>query len=274
MNKNVIETIKKDIERCEQQTAKEGSYELYQTLTAKYNGLFQDFSDDIHVVGKAAAIGSEWDYRSELKAVKEKLELLLITEQEKDPLFQFKEMLSEDIESLADAIDDKINEQDKLQLYLSATAKYHPYVPQLGAGLFGFSKNRGLYTQVTGKSLDYNIQQIYNKLCAFRALNYPGLGNVAENTPNTFVSITNNNENHNTVSVTFESVRDAVGNMTSLPDEDIEEIKNKIDEIEAIVNSKESKSKKWSRAKEIVKWIADKGVDVGIALLPLILKIS
>lgn len=85
---------------------------------------------------------------------------------------------------------------------------------------------------------------------------------------------TNNNENHNTISVTFESVRDAVGNMTSLPDEDIEEIKNKIDEIEAIVNSKESKSKKWSRAKEIVKWIADKGVDVGIALLPLILKIS
>lgn len=40
------------------------------------------------------------------------------------------------------------------------------------------------------------------------------------------------------------------------------------------MNSKESKSKKWSNAKDIIKWVADKGVDVGIALLPLVLKIS
>ena len=85
---------------------------------------------------------------------------------------------------------------------------------------------------------------------------------------------TNTNENNNSVSVTFESVRDKVNNMTSLPDEDIEEIQKRIDEIEEIVNSKETKSKKWSKAKEIIKWIADKGVDVGIALLPLILKIA
>lgn len=85
---------------------------------------------------------------------------------------------------------------------------------------------------------------------------------------------TNTNENNNSVSVTFESVRDKVNNMTSLPDEDIEEIQNRIDEIEEIVNSKETKSKKWSKAKEIIKWIADKGVDVGIALLPLLLKIG
>ena len=55
---------------------------------------------------------------------------------------------------------------------------------------------------------------------------------------------------------------------------EIEEIQNKINAIEEIVNSKDSKSKKWSKAKEIVKWIADKGVDVGITLLPLLLKMS
>ena len=38
--------------------------------------------------------------------------------------------------------------------------------------------------------------------------------------------------------------------------------------------TKDSKSKKWSKAKEIIKWIADKGVDVGIALLPLVLQIG
>lgn len=84
----------------------------------------------------------------------------------------------------------------------------------------------------------------------------------------------NTNENHNTMMVTFEAARDAVSNMTSLPDEEIQEVKRKIDELEAIVESTDSKGKKWSRAKDIIKWIADKGVDVGIALLPLLLQIK
>ena len=73
---------------------------------------------------------------------------------------------------------------------------------------------------------------------------------------------------------TLEKARETVNLMTSLPDEDIEEIQKRINELEKIVNSKESKSKKWSKAKDIIKWVADKGVDVGIALLPLVLKIS
>ena len=54
----------------------------------------------------------------------------------------------------------------------------------------------------------------------------------------------------------------------------LEEIHKRINELEKIVNSKESNSTKWSKAKDIIKWVADKGVDVGIALLPLLLKIS
>ena len=47
-----------------------------------------------------------------------------------------------------------------------------------------------------------------------------------------------------------------------------------MDELEKIVKSSESRSKKWENAKEIIKWIADKSVDVGIALLPLLLRIK
>ena len=46
------------------------------------------------------------------------------------------------------------------------------------------------------------------------------------------------------MNVTFDSVRKTIDSMTSLPEEDIEEIKNKISALEEIVNSKESKSKK------------------------------
>ena len=97
---------------------------------------------------------------------------------------------------------------------------------------------------------------------------------VAEKSPNTVVTITNTNQNTNTVAVSFETARETVNAMTSLPDEEIQDIQAKIDEIEEIVKSKDSKSKKWSKAKEIIKWIADKGVDVGIALLPLVLQIG
>ena len=120
--------------------------------------------------------------------------------------------------------------------------------------------------------MDYNLRQIYNKLLTFQSLNYPGLGAAVANVPSTVVNITNSNSN--AMTVTFDSVRKTVDNMTSLPDEDIREIQNRINELEEIVDSKASKSKKWSQAKEIIKWIADRGVDVGIALLPLLLKIA
>lgn len=87
-------------------------------------------------------------------------------------------------------------------------------------------------------------------------------------------NVENKNIINNTMNISFEDARKTINDMSSLPENEIEEIQNKINAIEEIVNSKDSKSKKWSKAKEIVKWIADKGVDVGIALLPLLLKMS
>lgn len=273
MDEKVIDIIKKDITRCEQQTVNEGSYQLYQTLIGKYNGLFPGFSADIPKSGKMST-GGAFNYRPELNAIKEKLELLLITEQDKDPLYKFKAMMSEDIAQLKVIIEDvtSFDEKKAQQVYLSLTAKYHPYVPQLGEGLYQYYAEQGFYEEVSGATLIYNLQQIYNKLLTFQALNYPGVGVAGSNAPSTVVNITNSN--NNTMNVTFDTVREVVDNMTSLPDEDIQEIQKKIDKIEEIINSKESKSKKWSQAKEIIKWIADKGVDVGIALLPLLLKIA
>lgn len=85
---------------------------------------------------------------------------------------------------------------------------------------------------------------------------------------------TNRNENTNTFSVSFASARESISAMSSLPEEEIQEALEKIDALEAIVTSLDTKSKKWSKAKEIIQWIADKGVDVGIAILPLLLQIK
>lgn len=252
MDEKIIDIIKEDIKRCKAQTANEGSYQLYQALMGKYNGLFPGFSSDIPKSGKVST-GGAFNYRPELNAIKEKLELLLVTEQSKDPLFKFKELMSSDIESLRKAIEeDSVEEDEKQRLYLSITAKYHSYVPQFGDGLYQYYAEYGLYDKVSGTDLDFNLNNIYNKLMAFQSLNYPGLGATVANAPSTVVNITNSNENNNTINVSFEKARETVNLMTSLPDEDIEEIQKRINELEKIVNSKESKSKNGQRQKTLL----------------------
>lgn len=97
--------------------------------------------------------------------------------------------------------------------------------------------------------------------------------NTKETGINVITNITNSNENNVRIE-SFLEVKHKVENMTALPDSEIEEILSKINELENIVKSNDRKSKKWSKAAEIIKWVADKGIDVGLTLLPLILKIG
>ena len=76
------------------------------------------------------------------------------------------------------------------------------------------------------------------------------------------------------VNVTFEQVRKEVEEMTSLTNEQTQEVLDKISEIEEVVKSKDSKKSKWEKVKPVLTWLADKSCDVGIALLPLLLKIG
>ena len=62
--------------------------------------------------------------------------------------------------------------------------------------------------------------------------------------------------------------------MSSLTDEETEEILAKIDELEEIINSNDKKKNKREKTKSVLFWLADKSFDVGIALLPLLLKIQ
>jgi hypothetical protein len=89
------------------------------------------------------------------------------------------------------------------------------------------------------------------------------------------VTSTNNNENNNTLNnYTFQEARNKIEQMSALPDAEIEEILARITELESIMNSDDRKSRKWEKAKGILMWVADRGLDVVIALLPLFLKIS
>ena len=278
MTEELKSIIRADIERCEKHTSREGSSALFQALVSKYNGIFPDFEQEIPQSGKCGTPGIEFDYRPELNAIKEKLQVILSTEKNNDPLYDFKAMVDEDLNSLQFALSDFRNSQTpecaKQQLYQEITAKYHTCIPKLGYGLYNYNITTEIYDEVSGESLFHNLRQIYNKILTYKKLGYPGFQEKVNSAPSTVVQVTNNNENRIDVDISFNSVREKVKGMSALPEAEIDEILHKIDEIEDIVHSSDCKAKKWENAKNIIKWIADKGVDVGITLLPLLLQIK
>lgn len=84
----------------------------------------------------------------------------------------------------------------------------------------------------------------------------------------------NNNTNSNSVSIdmTLEQIRDNINENTCLGEEQKEELLLKLNEIEELQKSNESKTQKWNVAKGILKFIVDKGADIAIMFLPQILK--
>lgn len=139
--------------------------------------------------------------------------------------------------------------------------------------MYGYAENCKFYDELSGAELFHDLNQIYNNMLSFKALGYSSLKEwIPQNVP--MIQITNTNQNKVDINIPFDTVRREIENMSALPDAEIREILSRIDELEAIVKSSERRSKKWENAKEIIKWIADKGVDVGIALLPLLLQIK
>ena len=113
------------------------------------------------------------------------------------------------------------------------------------------------------------------KLELFKAMRYENKY-ASNGFANNTVTVNNTNTNNVAVDIhiSFSDAREKIENMSALREDEILEIVTKIDELEQIINSTDRKTQKWEKTKEIIKWLADKSVDVGLALLPLILKIG
>ncbi len=182
---------------------------------------------------------------------------------------EFYDMICRDITRIDEA--PKLSEQNRFQLHRELDGKYQACIKDWRIGLWGSSRDASVINYNTladsPNSVLENLQMMKAKLETFKfqmnAVSLPEL-------PATQVNVTTNVS----ISVTFEQVRSQVEEMSSLTDEQTQEILKKIDEIEEAVKSTGSKKSKWEKVKPILKWLADKSCDVGIALLPLILKIQ
>lgn len=84
----------------------------------------------------------------------------------------------------------------------------------------------------------------------------------------------NTNTNTNLTEVNIEQVIETISNNGSITQKEIDEILTYLNEIEKIVKGFDSKPKKWERIKDIAKYILDKGLDIGITVLPYILSVA
>ena len=159
-------------------------------------------------------------------------------------------------------------------------SKYRNEIPNIDKDL---DKGYPALNGGTGIQADYmqNLQNLKGKLEMFLAKiqdekNKPKEKSVS---PVSIVN-TNSSDNHanntlsntNTVNIEllFEEAKKQIEDNDSLSDEDITEILNKIEELEDLCKSDEKPRNKWSKAKETMTWLFDKGAKVAEVVLPLI----
>ena len=84
-------------------------------------------------------------------------------------------------------------------------------------------------------------------------------------------SNTINNSNTVQINMTIEDIRKNVENNTYLGESEKDELLSKLNEIEDLQKSNKSKNDKWKIAKDILKFVLDKGADIAIMYIPQIL---
>lgn len=183
---------------------------------------------------------------------------------------EFIEMIENDIYRINSAVETG-SDESRWDLFRELDGRYQTCIADFYKGMWLSSHNGNVLhfnkLKAYPDQVIDNLKLVKAKLETFRyqanASNLPQL-------PTTQVNV-NTNVN---VNVTFEQVRSQIEDMTSLTDDETNEILSKISELEEIINGKDKKKTKWEKVKPVLKWIADKSFDVGMALLPLMLKIQ
>ena len=188
----------------------------------------------------------------------------------------FTRMVDEDIQKCDTLLNNtRYNRQDYALLHTELTAKYASFLADIGSDMYYYNPSYKFFniSKMTDFALQHNLRILMNKLIAFK--NY-GYRKAEMTSGDNGININNTLSATQTqlVHISFDEARQQIEDMTGLSDTETEEALQKIDELKAIAESKESKKKKWQKVKPFLLWLADKSVDVGITILPLLMNIG
>ncbi len=162
------------------------------------------------------------------------------------------------------------SDRDCEQLVQNIVAVFKNDIKDITQGLDSYDQVH-ILEGLNGKkvNLDYygDIKLLKQKLEYYKAtLEYELEKTKDSNTP--LISVSQNQTNQISINISLEQTITAI---EAIPDEKLsqdekEQLEGKLSKL----NTEKDKSKLWEKAQSVLKWIADKGIEVGIAALPYI----
>ena len=150
--------------------------------------------------------------------------------------------------------------------------KYKTIYPNFTEGLKSF-------LSMSGRSPNQieNVRIIKSKLeLLLIEIQNPKLYGNHNKVNNTTFNVSNSNNNTNTnqynLELSIDEIEENVKENTHIGNKEKEELLQELKKIQLLQESKESKAKKWEKAKGMFNFIIDKGADIAIMFIPQILK--
>lgn len=177
-----------------------------------------------------------------------------------------------DIKAIDQAIKSS-DEEEMKNIHLKIDGKYSTYIPGFGNSMYGYSYANGFaYNYMEKESYLHNLRimkgRLEGYLCGFPI---PQNSKIAQDIS---VNVPVSNSNNININLSFKDARKQIEEMPGLNEAQTEELKAKIDELEQINNEKISKKKKWEKVKPIISFVLEKGADVAITIMGLILQMK
>lgn len=179
-----------------------------------------------------------------------------------------KNRIENDIHLIEDALAG-YSENELIDVHRTIDGKYREMFPNWGKGMYAYSPEYGFaYENIDAR---HNLKIMKGQLEGLVDRGEYTLlgerGSKVDISPNINTNITNTNIQNNI----FEVTREEIENNGFISSEERAEILEKINHIEQVINSPDTKITKWETLKPILTWLSDKGVDVALKILPLLL---
>ncbi len=187
------------------------------------------------------------------------------------PEKRFKRIVGEDICKIDEALQSNDYNQMK-KTHREMDGKYQACVRDWGKSMKYFDPKYGFaYGKLEMQNLSDNLELMKSKVFAFGER----WNNVQEDcAAMQDVSVVVNNSNKVDVSISFEDARKVIEDMPGLTDQETTEVQKKIDELEEISREDISRKSKWEKIKPIIAFAMDKGVDVAITIMGLVMQMQ
>jgi len=181
--------------------------------------------------------------------------------------------IKQDIAKIDDALEAS-NPDEMLELHRHLDGKYQSCIVGWGQSMWCYNAGIGFAYRLLGNdAIKENLSMMKAKLEAFKhGWNSTSQHDMPTSPPAPGVNVSI--ENNVLVNITFEQVREKIEDMTALSREQTDEILERINELEEIAKENSSRKTKWEKVKPIIAFALDKGADVAVSILSLVVQMK